>query len=43
LAEIKGRETLIGSPVRGTAATQEANFVADSLLEEDGFELPVPP
>jgi len=31
-AEVKG-ETLISSPVRGTAAMQEANFVADSLLE----------
>ena len=41
--QVKDRETLISSPVRGTAAMQEANFVADSLLEEDGFELAVPP
>src|SRR6267378_1258039 len=34
LAEVKDRETLISVPVRGTAAMQEANFVADSLLEE---------
>jgi hypothetical protein len=42
LAEVKDRETLISSPVRGTAAMQGANFVADSLLEGDGFELSVP-
>jgi hypothetical protein len=37
-----GLETLISSPVRGTAAMQEANFVADSLLEGSGFEPSVP-
>jgi hypothetical protein len=34
---------LISSPVRGNAAMQEANFVADSLLEGRGFEPSVPP
>ena len=43
MAEVKDRETLINSSARGTAAMQEANFVADSVLEEAGFELPVPP
>src|SRR5580700_11653867 len=33
---------MISSPVRGTAAMQEANFVADSLLEGTGFEPSVP-
>ena len=42
MAEVKDRETLISLPVRGTAAMQEANFVAASLLEEDGFEPSVP-
>jgi len=42
LAEVKNRETLISSPVRGNAAMQEANFVADSLLEGRGFEPLVP-
>jgi len=39
---VKDPETLISSPVRGTAAMQEANFVADSVLEETGFEPSVP-
>ena len=34
MAEVKDRETLISLPVRGNAAMQGANFVADSLLEE---------
>ncbi len=42
LAEVKDRETLISSPVRGAAAMLEANFVADSLLEGSGFEPSVP-
>ena len=43
MAEVKDRETLISLLVRGTAAMQEANFVADSLLEGRRFEPPVPP
>jgi hypothetical protein len=42
LAEVKDRETLINSSARGTAAMQEANFVADSLLQGSGFEPSVP-
>ncbi len=42
MAEVKDRETLISSPVRGTAAMQEANLVADSPLEGRGFEPLVP-